>query len=212
MNNSNIEVKLRNLTFIVILGFVILGMLIIGLYIKGGVFGSRSSGTGTNSESGESTTQYDVSKMTALSVSDAVKLFDKDGVSLLYIGRSNCGVCIEVVPSLNKVQEELGYKTNYVDLKVLMDKYTYYDEEAKANKLDWSSIQKELKPLTDLMVDFKTTVSSNGEKITDTIGKLFYDQGFTPTVAVIKDGKVVDGFIGYKSEDAVREMMEKYFK
>ncbi len=33
-----------------------------------------------------------------------------------------------------------------------------------------------------------------------------------PTVILIKDGKPIDGFVGVKSEPAVREWLEKYVK
>ena len=44
----------------------------------------------------------------------------------------------------------------------------------------------------------------------DTIGNFFYENGYTPTVVVIKDGKNVDGFIGYQSEENIKEMLQKY--
>ena len=50
------------------------------------------------------------------------------------------------------------------------------------------------------------------EKVTldDTMGNIFIKYGFTPTIVIIKDGKMVDGFIGYKDHDTVKKLVEKY--
>ena len=100
------EEKIRNLTFIVILGFVVTFILIIGLYFRDGGTSSNTT-TGNNSGgSSSSTSEYDVSNMTAVDVDGAVDLFDEEGTHVLYIGRSNCSVCIQFVPVLNQVQED----------------------------------------------------------------------------------------------------------
>ncbi len=203
-NSEIIEVKLRNLTFIVIFGFVITLALIIGLYVKDG-----KTDRGTTDTTGNNTTDtsenYDVSKMNEVSVSEAVKLFDEKGTSILYIGRSNCSHCVETVPVLNEVQEELGYTTQYLDLGKLMQENYYYDEDDKETKLNWAGVQKEIKPLTDLI-----TVEGKANDEEGKIGELFYNRGFTPVVVIIKDGKNVDGFIGYKNKDALTELVKKY--
>ena len=80
------EEKLRNLTFIVILGFVILGILIIGLYFKDGV--STNNNNSNNNGSNSSTESYDVSKMNEVDVDEALALFEEDGTHVMYIGRS----------------------------------------------------------------------------------------------------------------------------
>ncbi len=42
------------------------------------------------------------------------------------------------------------------------------------------------------------------------MGNIFIKYGFTPTIVIIKDGKMVDGFIGYKDHDTVKKLVEKY--
>lgn len=184
------EEKLRNLTYITVLGFIILGLLIIGLYFKDGK--TTTGGSTTTPGGNTGTTEYDVSKMTKVDIDGALALFDKKGTHVLYIGRSTCSVCVSTVPVLNKVQEELNYKTNYLEVEV-----------SKAKP--WTDWQKELKDLTDKFTPQTKVNSDEG-----TIGELFYEHGYTPTTVIIKNGKVVDGFIGYRSEDVVKELVKKY--
>ncbi len=206
MKNSEIlEVKLRNLTFIVILGFIIIGALVIGLYFKDGK--KESTTTDNNTTNTTSTTSYDVSKMHEVTPDEAVDLVKSGDFYVLYIGRSNCSVCISTVPNLNKAQEDLGYTTQYIDLLKLMKENYYKDEKTGKTKVDWSKIQKVIKPLTDLI-----TVEGTASGQTGPIGKLFYENGFTPTTVIINNGKVVDGFVGNKSADDIKELVQKYRK
>lgn len=193
-----IKNKIHNLTYIVIIGFVITILLIIGLYFQNP---TNQDSSPNDDNSGETTnTAYDVSNMPKVDVNAAVSLFNEKGFQVLYIGRENCGVCVQIVPILNKLQKEFNYKTNYFDLN------------------STSNWQTEMKPLTDLLT-FKTTVKTtvkdkdgNSKAVTlnDTVGNIFHDYGFTPTIAILKDGKMVDGFIGYKDYDAIKKILEKY--
>ncbi len=189
MNESNLETKIKNLTYIVLIGFLVLGILVIGLYFKGDNNNSSSNGSNPTSSgsSDNSTVSYDVSKMKAVNVSEALALFNEKGTHILYIGRSNCSVCVSLVPLLNKLQEELNYTTNYYNL---------------LQTSNWKTDMKEL------ISKFTVETTVNGE--TDTITKLFGDHGYTPTVVIIKDGKVVDGFIGYRDYDTLKELVSKY--
>ena len=36
------------------------------------------------------------------------------------------------------------------------------------------------------------------------------ENGFTPATIVIKDGKVVEGFFGYRNAETLTELLEKY--
>lgn len=193
-----IEKKIHNLTYLVIIGFMITILLIIGLYFKNPTNDSASPKDENSSET--TNAAYDVSNMNKVNVEEAVSLFNEKGLQVLYIGRENCGVCVQIVPILNKLQKEFNYKTNYFDLN------------------STSNWQTEMKPLTELLT-FKTTVKTtikdkdgNSKAVTlnDTVGKIFLEYGFTPTIAIIKDGKMVDGFIGYKDYDSIKEILKKY--
>ncbi len=188
---EELETKIKNLTFIVILGFVILLMLVIGLYFKGG----SNTDTKTNNESSSTnnSTEYDVSKMNEVDVDGALELFKDKDVHVLYLGRSTCSACIKFVPVLNEVQEDLGFTVDYLDVATFMN--------------NWSSAKEDLEPLTNKMT---VEATANGE--TGTLGELFLENGFTPALVIIKDGKVVDGFFGYRDTDTLSSLLKEYFE
>lgn len=184
------EEQIKRLTVIVTIGFVVTILLLIGLYFKDGA----STNTSTNNPTTENT-EYDVSKMNKVSVNEAKALFDKKGLQVLYIGRENCSACVKTVPELNQVQEELKYTTNYLDLKSLSD---------------WKTEMKELTDLFTVKTTVKTTINGEAVTLNDEIGKIFIKYGFTPTIIIIKDGKMVDGFIGYEDHDTIKSTIQKY--
>lgn len=186
--NVTIETKIKNLTYIVLVGFIVVIMLLIGLYFKGGSSTTNTT-TGGSSSGGSSSTTYDVSKMTKVTGYEAAKLFDNKETQILYIGRPGCGVCVSLVPELNKVIDDLKIKINYLELD---DKF-----------------RTEFKDLFDhLTID--TKITSGGETYEGTYGELLNKGGFTPMVIIIKDGKMVDGFIGSRSSDTITSLFKKY--
>ena len=182
MNNDKIqelEVKIKNLTFIVVIGFVVLALLIIGTNIN------KVSQSKPNTEQNNTTTTYDVSKMKEVKGSEAAKLFDEKGTHFLYIGRSTCSICVSLVPELNTVMGDLGITMNYLPLG--------------------DNFRNDFKDLFDHL-DIETTVNSNE----GTFGELLEKYGYTPIVVVIKDGKMVDGFVGYRESDTIVNLFKKY--
>lgn len=194
------EEKIRNLTFIVIFGFIIMFILIIGLYFKDGGSSNDSTKSSRSSSSSESSSSdYDVSQMKEVDVDDALALFDEEGTHVLYIGRSTCSVCVQFVPVLNEVQKDLDFKTNYLDVDAISSIWA-------KNKTDAAEeMYNQVKRLTDKL---DIEASANGE--TDTLGNLFISKGFTPALVVIKDGKVVEGFFGYRDKDTLTGILEEY--
>jgi len=179
--NNSIETKLRNLTFIVIFGFIVMFLLIVGLYFRNG----NSTDTNTNAGGSDTTVEYDVSKMKQVSGKTAAKLFEEKGTYILYIGRSTCGVCVNLVPELNKVIAELDININYLPLESTF-------------RTDFVDLFKHLTIETEI----------NGNK--GTYGELLESNGYTPMVIVIKDGKMVDGFVGYRTSDTISSLFSKY--
>lgn len=179
---QQLDVKLRNLTFIVILGFVLIALLIIGLYFKDG--GSKTS-SGGSSGSSDTSVKYDVSKMKQVTGDEAAKLFDEKGTHILYIGRSTCSVCVNLVPELNTVMSDMTLTINYLPLT--------------------QTFRTDFKNLFDKL-DIETTVNNNK----GTYGELLEEYGYTPVVVVIKDGKMADGFVGYREASKIEELFKKY--
>ncbi len=204
------EEKIRNLTFIVVLGFIITFILIIGLYFRGGT-SSTSNNNNNNNSSGSSSSNstYDVSKMDEVDTDEALALFEEEGTHVLYLGRSTCSICVSFVPVLNEVQEDLGFTTNYLDVTTIAD---IWDSDKK-DDADVQALSDKVKELTDKMsVETTVRTTMDGETVTleDTIGNLFYEYGFTPITVIIKDGEMVDGFVGYRDAETLTSLIEEH--
>lgn len=195
------EEKIKNLTFIVVLGFIIMFILIIGLYFKDGGTTTETTNKGTSGGSATSDTEYDVSEMNEVDLEEAVALFDEKGTHVLYMGRSACTYCRQFVPVLNEVQEDLGFTTNYLDVNTIVDIWS----SQKKNTDEGKALLKQVKELTD-----KITIEATANGETGELGELFVENGYTPATVVIKDGKVVEGFFGYRNAETLTELLEKY--
>ena len=120
---------------------------------------TNSDKTTTSKEVTEEVAEYDVSEFETLSTTDAAKKIEEGGTQVVYIGRANCGYCVQFIPVLKQAQKDLGYKTIYIDL----NEVTVEDQEK--------------------LVAYDSYVEENF--------------GYTPMVLVFKDGKYVDGWVGY---------------
>lgn len=186
--NETIEKKLNTILYVMVIGFGILFLLIVGLYFK--------DATSTTKNNVTEQTEYEkaTAKMTRTTGDEAVKLFDKKDTSIIYIGRSTCGVCNSLVPVLAELQDELDFKSYHIEF----DTESYKTDLAKlADKLDYKT-------------QVKTTINNEKVELNDEIGNLMMDYGFTPIIVIIKDGKMVDGFIGYKDKASMKTILEKY--
>ena len=190
----------KDLLFQFFVCFVILFILIVGLYFKNGETTTNNNTTGGSSSS---TTDYDVSKMKQVNIEESIKLFDEKGTHVLYIGRETCSVCKQFVPILNEVQEDLNFTSYYLDVDTFADIWN----SKKADTTEVKELLKKVENLTDKMT---IEATANGE--TGTLGELFIENGFTPALVVIQDGKVVEGFFGYRNATTLTEILEKYVK
>lgn len=203
------EEKIRNLTFIVVLGFIITFILIIGLYFRGGTSSTTSSNNNNSSGSSSSSTTYDVSDMNEVNIDEAIALFEKEGTQVVYIGRSSCSVCVSYVPVLNEVQDDLGFTTNYLDVTTIADIWdTDLADDEDTQALD-EKVQEFIKQLS-VETTVRTTIDGESVTLEDTIGNLFYEYGFTPITVIIKDGEMVDGFVGYRDAETLTDLIEEY--
>ena len=175
------EEKIRNLTVIVIIGFVILFVMVLGLYFRDGSINEST----TNSGSSSSSATYDVSKMTQVSGEEAARLFDEEGTHVLYIGRSGCSICVQLVPQLNQVIDDWDLEINYLPLG--------------------SNFRTEFADLFD-----KLSIETEINNEEGTYGELLEAHGYTPFVIVIQDGKMVDGFVGSRDADTIKAFLEPY--
>ena len=112
---EKLETKMKNLTFITVLGFAIVIILLIGLYFKNGSTTKTNTTNNTTNSSNETDAEAEYEKtmkeFESVTVDGAMALYDKEGTYILYIGRKDCSVCQMVAPVLKEVQGDLEYKT-----------------------------------------------------------------------------------------------------
>ena len=132
----------------------------------------------------ENETEYDVSMMHTVGVSDVIDMFANEGTYVLYIGRETCTVCQDLLPILQEAQINNNYITQYMDIT-----------EIDRSSSDWEK-------LVELLdVETTTTMDENGtsEEVTNTFGYFLNEKGFTPCVMIISNGKQIAGFFGTTS-------------
>ena len=184
--NETLEIKLKNLTYIVIGGFVVTFLLLIGLYFRSDGAVRESSNTTTNNNNQTEET-YDASKLNKVDGPTAAALFKDKGTHIFLISRPGCPYCQDLVPKLNQIIDESNIEINYLELP-----------DKGWNPDDWN----DLYPLLDI----ETTI--NGQE--GTYGDLIKENGFTPVVFVSKNGKMADGFVGSPDIDTVKDFLSDY--
>ncbi len=131
-NQINYTEILNKIFYTLIIITVILGLNLIVNIIK------NADITSSESNSEESTsTDYDVSEFETLTTTEAAEKISNGGTQVVYIGRSNCGYCVKFVPILKQAQDDLGYKTIYIDLNEVTsddkEKLVAYDSYVEEN-------------------------------------------------------------------------------
>ena len=131
-NQINYTEILNKIFYTLIIITVILGFNLIVNIIK------NADITSSESNSEESTsTDYDVSEFETLTTTEAAEKISNGGTQVVYIGRSNCGYCVKFVPILKQAQDDLGYKTIYIDLNEVTsddkEKLVAYDSYVEEN-------------------------------------------------------------------------------
>lgn len=178
---------LQKIYTLLIIVTVIVGFNLLLSFIN--LFGTKdtSNTVSNNSNNSSQNSNYDVSDFNSLSLSDALKLFDKDGISVLFIGRASCSACVSFLPTLKEMQQKYDYVTNYLDI-----------EKVSTSSSDFSKFTDKL--------DKEITESINGENVTAEISEFY---GYTPMVIIIKDGKAVDASIGAYSSSKFEEFLNE---
>ena len=135
---------------------------------------NKSTKTTTSEGTEETATDYDVSMMNAVDMDGLMDLFNSEDTQVVYLGRETCGYCVKFLPTLQKAQEDYGYKTNYLDITTV--------SEDDVNKL----------------------LEKDNEE-----GFLKENYGATPMVILVRDGKMVDTWVGYSEYDSFAQFLEK---
>ncbi|HOP65774.1 MAG TPA: thioredoxin family protein [Bacilli bacterium] len=161
-----------------VLLYIILGLLVINTCFV--VFDNGTS-TSNNKEEEEEPSEYDVSSFTAIDESEFLDVADKSSIQVVYLGRSSCGYCQKFLPTLKEAQEKLDYTTYYVDI-------TTVDTTSD----DYTTMTTMINNMTD---KFNETYGYTGDNA------YTYLYGYTPMVVLVKDGKIVDIWVGYSTYD-----------
>ena len=124
--------------------------------------------------------EYDVSKFNQVNYDEFNKLISSKGTHVIYIGRETCSYCAMFIPIMNEAQEKYDFKTNYFDISSIFDFSTNSILDQKAYN--------EMSNLNE-----------------------FVKENFlaTPMVLVFKDGKYVDGTLGYQDINTYSQFLEK---
>lgn len=170
--------------------YIIIGLLIfISIYlVTTSINKNTSEVKNNNNQSTKNETDYDISMMNQVTVSDILSMFEDGKTHVLYIGRSTCRVCKIILPNLQTAQEELNYVTQYLDIS-----------SADRNSDEW----KELEKLLDIETTMNVT-NDDGEKefVKETFGYFIGNYGYTPSLIIIDENKMIAGHIGnYELEE-----------
>lgn len=114
---------------------------------------------------------------------EALSLFDKKGLHILYFDSVPCEPCRNLEVELDSLVKTMNiniYNTSLNSSNTFDKLYS---------KLDIKIIYEEKEA---------------------TYGELLKNSKLSPTVVVIKDGKMVDGFIGFKEAEDITKIVEKY--
>ena len=125
---------------------------------------------------------------------DILDMFENGNAYVLYIGRETCGVCKKVLPNLQSAQDDLDYITQYLDI-------TKVDRNSNA----WDKLEKLLDKETSLSV---TNNEGKMELKTETYGYFIGNYGYTPTLIIINNNKMIAGHIGNITLDDLKTWLQ----
>lgn len=101
--------------------YVIIILLALNTIITIVVNGTINNST-EESETEESSGEYDVSMFTSIDADGVVDAFKSKDLKVIYMGRATCGYCVQFLPNLQKAQKEYDYETLYLDISEVDEK------------------------------------------------------------------------------------------
>lgn len=161
---------------IFILLYVMLGLLVVNTCFV--IFDGPSKTTSDNTKEEEETnTEYDVSAFNKINETEFLATVKKADTQVIYLGRATCGYCVQFLPSVQKAQDDYGYKTNYVDITAV---------DTSSN--DYKTMTTMINNMTEA---FNKEHNYTGENAYE------YLYGYTPMILITKNNKIVDVWVGY---------------
>lgn len=132
----------------------------------------------------EEVVEYDTSMFTNINTREALSLFEDNKTHVLLIGRKTCGVCIDFLPTLQIAIAKYHFELNYLELT------------------DMDQNSEEYKKLKEKL-DYEYTLYDK----TDSFGSFM---GTTPMFIIIKNNKMVFGYMGSMAESVIKTRLEQY--
>jgi len=170
IKNKDYEPILNRIQIISSVGCVLLlAILIVNIYELKDTSRTYKLFSGETS-SGENNTpaDYDVSDFKSVTYKEFKEAIKSKDYTVVYIGRASCGYCVQFLPMLKQGQKEYDFTTVYFDITQVIDFTTGTVKDTTAYN--------EIVAIDNFFKD---------------------DFGSTPMVAVFKDGKYVNGVVGY---------------
>lgn len=100
---------------------VIAALLLVNVIVLVVVNGDNNSTTNSTTNEEETDLEYDVSEFEQVSKDDIFNRVKESGYHVVYIGRSTCGYCTKFLPIMKEAQNQLGFKTWYLDITEIID-------------------------------------------------------------------------------------------
>lgn len=154
----------------------LLVILIITLIVVNG--DAKTTATDDNSD-------YDVSMFDSIDATKFLSIASNDQPTVVYLGREGCSYCVKFLPTLQKAQTQLGYKTQYIDISNIETSSDNY------NKM--------LTMINNLTDKFNSDNGTEYESI----------YGYTPMVLIVQNGEIKDVWIGYNEYDKFVEFLNE---
>lgn len=139
----------------------------------------------TKQNNKEEVETVDTSMFKVLTLEETLKRFEEDEPTLLVIGYKTCSATIHYTPYLQIAQAKYGYDTYYLEL----------DSIDESQKEEYDQLVEKL----DMEYNFQGTVEKFGNFI-----------GSTPMTVIIKNHKMVYGYIGSINDDTLGSLTKMY--
>ena len=143
-------------------------------------YSSKSGENTDNNDNNNEVPEYDVSEFSEVDYSGLKKIMKGEGTHVVYIGRSTCHYCAMFIPIMTEAQEKYGFKTEYFDITRVFN----FTNNSVVDQDAYNELSKY---------------------------NSFFKENFlsTPMVVIFKDGKYVDGTIGYQDINTYSSFLEK---
>lgn len=179
---KDFETKIMNCLIIILLILILNSIVLFMIVSKINNANTNSIDNSTsNNNNNNNYNNYDVSMFTSLTAEQVIQKIKSGDLFVLFIGKETCVYCQKILPNLQKAQSNYKYTTVYLDIAKALSSDSYKELAALLN------VEKTI----------------NGET------KPFGEFEYTPMVAVINKGKMVDGMIGYNTYENLASFLEK---